>query len=120
MRDEPFDPSGASLAIDSPRLARVAAHFRSPLMERGQIDGPPAIPRAGLPSLAHPPGRSLVRPLTWAMSAAVPMLVLFGWEVALMAGLIAAAGQRLVHIDRRVTFSFGDGFLPYRADMEWP
>lgn len=118
--------SDGSVAIDPDPvvvLFRPVAQMRSPIVARrsarpGPADAPKA--RPDLPSFLLPSARELVRPTIWAIVAAVPILVLFGWLPATVTGLLAAV-TRAVHTRvGRATFSFGDGFVAFRGYDRWP
>jgi hypothetical protein len=102
----------------TPEAVAPASRIRSPIMERRRIEL--LYPGGARPSLLLPPLRSFVGPLGLAAIVATPILLLVGWQIALLAGL-GAAGYR--ELDRRIAqlgLSVGDGFLPYRHQTGWP
>jgi hypothetical protein len=101
-----------------PVAVAPAARLRSPIMERRPIEL--RTTDDDRPSVLLPPMRSFIGPSGVALMVAAPILLLAGWQVALVAGL-GAAGYR--ELDRRIGragFSLGDGFLPYRRETGWP
>jgi hypothetical protein len=72
------------------------------------------------PSVLLPPMRSFIGPTGVALMVAAPVLLLAGWQAALIAGLGAAAYRELDRRVGRAGFSLGDGFLPYRSETGWP
>lgn len=101
-----------------PVLLRPVASVRSPILEHRPIEG--RAPGQGRPSFTVSPVRALIGPLIWAIVPASLILVRFGPQPAIVAGLAIHVIRAL---DRRVgltDISFGDGFLPYRADDGWP
>jgi hypothetical protein len=101
-----------------PEAVAPVSRLRSPIMERRPLQLLP--PNDDLPSVLLPPLRSFVAPLGLALLVAAPILLVAGWQVAILAG-IGAAGYRA--LDRRIGragFTLGDGFLPYRPQTGWP
>ncbi|MEA2608944.1 MAG: hypothetical protein QOJ75_1187 [Chloroflexota bacterium] len=104
-------------------LFRPEARLRSPIVShRPTAPGPAAQPAAhpDVPAFVLPPARELVRPMLWAFLAAAPVLALFGWLPAIVTGAVAVVVRVLDIRVGRATFSFGDGFLPFRGDLRWP
>ena len=104
-----------------PRPVTVAveplARMRSPIMESRSLDSAPT-PDDGA-AVVLPPLRELIGPSAIAIAVAAPLLVLAGWQVA----LLAAVGATLIReIERRMpgSSSLAAAFLPYRADDGWP
>jgi hypothetical protein len=91
--------------------------MRSPLMDRRRSDPPPIGDER--PTIVLPPLRELMEPSAVAIVIAAPLLVLAGWQLALIAGLGATI---LREVERRMpaSSSFAAGFLPYQADDAWP
>jgi hypothetical protein len=59
----------------------------------------------------------------WAGSAALvalPLLLLVGWQVALILGGLAAIARELDRRIRRANITFAEGFLPFRDRSGWP
>lgn len=110
----PYD-AGTEVA---PVLLRPVAHLRSPIVEHRWIEPPPPDPDRA--SLVIPPVRELIAPLAWAILPSVPVLALVGWQSALVVGAAVALVRELDTRIGRATFSFGDGFLPFRAHNAWP
>jgi hypothetical protein len=101
-----------------PELLRPVARLRSPIMEHRSIQPLPADPDRM--TVVLPPARDFIRPMAWAMLAAVPVLALVGWQAAIVVG---AATAFIREVDRRVgrsDFTFADGFLGFRTRAEWP
>jgi len=95
-----------------------ASRLRSPIMEHRRVELP--LREDDRASVQLPPFRTLMGPTGLALLVAAPILLLAGWQLAVMAGL-GAAGYR--ELDRRIGragFSLGDGFLPYRPQTDWP
>lgn len=99
-------------------LFRPVPRFRSPLLEGRPIVGLPSDPeRRGM---AVPAVRDVIRPMGWAMLLAIPVLVVVGWQVAL---IIGAASAIIRGVDGRIArsnLSFADGFLGFRSEAAWP
>lgn len=101
-----------------PEAVAPGSRLRSPIMERRPFQLLP--PTDDRPSVLLPPLRSFVAPFALAVLVAAPILLVAGWQVAILAG-IGASGYRA--LDRRIGragFTLGDGFLPYRAQTGWP
>jgi hypothetical protein len=107
------------VGISSVRLSRVRGQVRTTraphLASVGQRGQDVA---AELSIMIPAPPRWLV--LTW-LAAAILLSVVLGdvrWGIAAAAVLVILIGLR--RVSQRVTFSFGEGFLPYRSDLGWP
>ena len=101
-----------------PEAVAPASRLRSPIMEHRRVELlPPDDDRVAvtLPRLG-----TLVGPFWLALLVAAPVLLLAGWQMAVMAGLVAAAYRELDRRIGRASFSLGDGFLPYRPQTAWP
>ena len=99
-------------------LFRPVPRFRSPIMERRPNRPQPADPdRRGL---TVPAARDVIRPIGWAMLLAIPILVVVGWQAALLVGAISAIAREVDGRIARSSLSFADGFLGFRADAGWP
>ncbi len=105
-----------------PRVITVAvapiSRVRSPLMEHRSFA--PLPPDEDRPALLLPPLRALVGPSRFALLVALPLLLLVTWQAALVGAVVAAAARELRCRADRMTFSFGEGFLPYRSQAGWP
>lgn len=101
-----------------PEAVAPASRLRSPIMEPRRIDLPP--PDDDRPAVLLPPLRAFVGPSGFALLVAAPVLLLAGWQWAVIAGLGAAACRELDRRIGRAGFSLGDGFLPYRPQTGWP
>ena len=52
---------------------------------------------------------------------ALPLLLLLTWQAALLGAVLAVLGREIHRLAARADFTFGEGFLPYRADeTNWP
>ncbi len=105
-----------------PRVIPIAvapvSRIRSPIMEHRSFE--PLPPDEDRPALLLPPLRALVGPSRFALLVALPLLLLVTWQAALGGAVIAAAARELRRRADRMTFSFGEGFLPYRSQAGWP
>ena len=105
-----------------PRVITVAvapvSRIRSPIMEHRSFE--PLPPADDRPAVMLPPLRAFIGPSAFALLVAVPLLLLVTWQVALVGAAVAAAARELRGRANRMTFSFGEGFLPYRAQTGWP
>jgi hypothetical protein len=125
-RAEPDGPVGAP-------VERVAGSTRAAIFDQSPREAvePPSDPgsrtRAGSSTPAGAPasgdranetvviGAAVVGVLT---GLAVAMAV--DWRIGPLAGGAIAAARVLRAIDRRVSFSFGEGFISFRREMGWP
>ena len=101
-----------------PEVRRPIARICSPIMEHREVR--PLARDVEVVAVSLPPARDLVRPLAWAMLAAMPVLAVIGWQAALVAGGLSAL---IREVDRRVgrsDLSFAAGFLGFRGEMTWP
>lgn len=98
----------------APELVRPASHLRSPIVEDRPIEL--LSPDPDRPSLAVPPVRELIRTITWAVLPAVLVLVLAGWQPALIAGAVAVLVRGVDRHIGHATLLFADGFLRFRGD----
>lgn len=101
-----------------PEPVAPASRLRSPIMEHRHIELLPS--RSDRRTVMLPPLRAFIAPSGLAVLVAAPVLLLAGWQVALLAGLGAAAYRELDRRIGRVGFSFGDGFIPHRTETGWP
>jgi hypothetical protein len=105
-----------------PRVVPLAvtpvSRLRSPIMEHRRSQ--PERADEERPTLLVPPLRTFIGPSGIALLAAAPLLLVVGWQAALVAGVLAPALREVHRLAARVTFSFGDGFLPYRVEDGWP
>jgi hypothetical protein len=101
-----------------PEAVAPVSQLRSPIMEHRRVDPLPSHDdgaRELLPVL-----RTMVGPFELAALVAAPVLLLAGWQVAVVVGLGVATYRVLDRLIDRVSFSLGDGFLPYRSETGWP
>ena len=103
-----------------PVLVRPVVRLRSPVLDPPRVEPLPSELLNGRPSLGFPSSDAIQRVLWIAMLAATPALVLFGWQAAILVGMLAAAAREIDGRLDRATGGFADGFLPYRADDGWP
>jgi hypothetical protein len=106
-------------AEPEPVLFRPVSRIRSPILERRALEprraGDPERPAVTLPPLRH-----MARPVSWAILPAMPMLLWVGWAPAIIVGTVVVVLRELhIRFDRSA-ISFGEGFLPYRAQDGWP
>jgi hypothetical protein len=101
-----------------PEAVAPASRLRSPIFEHRPIE--PLTPDDDCPSLVLPPLRAFIAPSGLALLIAAPILLLAGWQWALVAGLGATVCRELDRRVGRAGFSLGDGFLPYRPETGWP
>jgi hypothetical protein len=74
-----------------------------------------------LPPLSLPRRVDLERELAIAVFIAVASsFVAADVRVSIVAGAIAFVAVAVRRLDRRISFSFGEGFIGYRADLGWP
>ena len=98
------------------RTSRVLGHVRTLGQPRPpRMDPPPDdTPHLVLPA----PPRWLT--FTW-LGAAIVLSIVLGdvrWGIGAAGLLVIAIVLR--RVSQRMTFSFGEGFLPYRSDLGWP
>jgi hypothetical protein len=105
-----------------PRVTPVSvapvSRMRSPIMEHRLIV--PLPPRDDRPTVLLPPLRAFIGPSAFALLAAAPALLVAGLQVALIFAVVAPALRELHRRASRATFSFGEGFIPYPAQLSWP
>jgi hypothetical protein len=101
-----------------PQAVAPVSRVRSPILEARRVEWSRFDDER--PSLVLPPLRSFVGPSGFALLIAAPILLLAGWQWALVAGLGASVYRELDRRIGRTGFSLGDGFLPYRAQTGWP
>jgi len=94
------------------------ARLRSPILEHRPIELLP--PDDDRPTVLLPPLRAFIGPSGLALLVAAPVLLLAGWQLALVAALVAVVSRAIDRLVGRATFSFGDGFLPFRSQPGWP
>ena len=116
--------------VDAPpvKLQAVVAAISAPVLH----DPPPAadgqgpggrepimvldVPWATLPA---PPLRRADLELAAAVSVTVTLLV-SDLQLGLASGVFTCLVAALRRVERRIPFSFGQGFIGYRADLGWP
>lgn len=117
--DEPMEPmdqgsAGRPDAVAPERLERPTSHLRSPVVDDRLIELLP--PDPDRPSLEIPSARELVGLLTWVIVPAIPVLLLVGWQAALIALAVAGLFRWLNGRAGRTNSVFADGFLQFRGD----
>jgi hypothetical protein len=112
---EGADRTGPSVV---PVSVAPASRLRSPIMEHRPIEPLPA--DHDRPTMLLPPLRAFIGPSGLTLLIAAPMLLVAGLQVALISALGAVVLHELHRRASRVTFSFGEGFLPYRTQTGWP
>jgi hypothetical protein len=116
---EEFLDGGPSL---TPRPVAVPVEaptaLQSPIMEHRPVRALP--PDAMGLTVPLPPIGAFVGPSRIALLVAAPVWLVAGLEVALMAAILALAYRFIHELGDRAGSSFGAGFLPYRARLEWP
>jgi len=128
IQDTPQQPDAASLQLlegadrEGPRVTPVGVgpvvRLRSPIMEHRLVE--PLTADEDRPGVLLPPLRAFVGPSGLAMLVAAPVLLVAGWQLALVAGAVALVARGLDRVVARASFSLGDGFLPYRPETGWP
>jgi hypothetical protein len=135
MRDPRTDPStddgDALRALPPDQMQAVVPTISAPIHH----DPPPALegPGPGEPVLVEPPPAldmaSLVVPdwpfrrvdVELAAAALVAVWLATGdIRLGLLCGALVCASAALRSIDRRISFSYGEGFIGYRPDPAWP
>jgi hypothetical protein len=92
--------------------------LRSPIMEHRLVE-PLSADEDG-PGVLLPPLRAFVGPSGLALLVAAPVLLVAGWQLAVIAGAVTLVARGLDRLVSRAPFSLGDGFLPYRPETGWP
>jgi hypothetical protein len=120
MNDRPTTvgrPSPETPAQGRPVLVRATGHLRS-----RAFDPLPAIPpngdreRVATPDVLRAAGQSLLV----GVAIGLPVVAVAGADwLWVVVGLVAAA-LVMRELARRVTFTFGEGFLAFRDRDEWP
>ncbi len=107
------------------RLEVIEATMSSPMF-RGEPVEPAVVAPVLLETSDLPPATAAVRVGLELDLAVVGALAVAGSffagdaRVAIVAGGVGVAAVAFQRIDRRVSFSFGEGFVGYRADLGWP
>lgn len=115
---EVFDrPDGAGPRVKPVAVARVS-RLRSPIMEHRDVSPWPV--DEDRPAVLLPPLRAFLGPSALALLIGAPVLLLAGWQLAILAAAAAPVIRELERRGARANFSLGDGFLPYKADLGWP
>jgi hypothetical protein len=114
--------------VDEPqprvKLEVVEATMSSPLFRR-PVE--PAVAPAMLPETVILPPMTVA----WRVELELELAIIVAIAVAasfvagdarvvVVVGSLGFAAIGIRRIDRRVTFSFGEGFIGYRADLGWP
>ena len=128
FQDKPQQPEAPALELlegaerQGPRITPVGVgpvvRLRSPIMEHRLVE--PLSADEDSPGVLLPPLRALVGPSGLALLVAAPVLLVAGWQLALVAGAVALVARGLDRLVSRAPFSLGDGFLPYRPETGWP
>lgn len=128
IQDTPQRPDVATLQPldgahrEGPRVTPVGVgpvvRLRSPIMEHRLVE--PLRADEDTPGVLLPPLRIFVGPSGLALLVAAPVLLVAGWQLALVAGAVALVARGLDRLVSRAPFSLGDGFLPYRPETGWP
>ena len=117
--DEP-EPQVMLEVVEATLSSPMFSHEPVEPVELGPApDTPPATPT--LPPLPLPRRVELERELATAVGVAVTSwFVAADVRVAIVIGSVAFVALAVRRIDRRIPFSFGEGFIGYRADLGWP
>ena len=122
-RSSPAEPEwveGAERLL--PRVEPLAvwptSRIRSPIVEHRLFEPLPGDEYR--PTFLLPPLRVVVDPARFALLVAVPLLLLVTWQIALVGAAAAVVAREVRRRVDRITFTFAEGMLPYRADMGWP
>jgi hypothetical protein len=99
-----------------PDLVRPVPHLSSPIMRRRVIV--PLPPDPDRLAFSVPPVRDVVGPMAWGMLIALPILVLIGWQVAVVGAVVATIYRAVDQRASRLEFSFADGFLGFRTTTQ--
>lgn len=107
------------------RLEVVEATMSSPMFRAEPDDVAVAAPVLPVSSDPVPSAASLRVGLQLDLAVVAVLAVaasIFGGDarIAVVAGAIGFLAVGYRRIDRRITFSFGEGFLGYRSDLGWP
>jgi hypothetical protein len=102
-----------------PALHRPVARIRSPIAEHRGWASAQALGREGSATALQNAGAP-IGPLVRALAVALPIAIVFGPQVGLLAGIGAVAYGALWEGRDGMAFTLGDGFLPYRPDTGWP
>jgi hypothetical protein len=128
LKDRPQQPDAVTLQLlegaerEGPRVTPVGigpvVRLRSPIMEHRLVE--PLRADEDATGVLLPPLRAFVGPSGLALLVAAPVLLVAGWQLALVAGAVALVARGLDRLVSRAPFSLGDGFLPYRPETGWP
>ena len=113
LEDAETDVRGVTRIVVGP-----VARLRSPVLEHRPIELLP--PDDDRPTVLLPPLRAFIGPSGLALLVAAPVLLLAGWQLALVAAVIAIVSRAIDRVVGRATFSFVDGFFPFRSQPGWP
>lgn len=95
-----------------------AGALRSPILEHRPIR---PLPRDAMGlTVALPPIGALVGPSRIALLVAAPVWLAISLQAALLVAVVAFAYRFMHGLGDRAGFSIGEGFLPYRARLDWP
>jgi hypothetical protein len=101
-----------------PEAVAPVSRLRSPILEHRRVD--PLTIDDDRAAISLPALRTLLGPSGLALLVAAPVMLIAGWQAAVVVGFGAAAYRELDRRIGRVGFSLGDGFLPYRPQTGWP
>jgi hypothetical protein len=107
-------------AMPVPVLVRPVVTLRSPVLDPRPIQTIPVESLDDRPGMGFPSSDVLSRAFSTGTLVAIPALAVFGWQLALMIAIVAAAMRELDGGLDEAARGFGDGFLPYRPDDGWP
>jgi hypothetical protein len=111
---------GAERLVPRPVAVPVepAGALRSPILEHRPIR--PLPPDALGLTVVLPPMGALVGPSRIALLVAAPVWLAISLQAALLVAVVAFAYRFMHGLGDRAGFSIGEGFLPYRAKLDWP
>ena len=98
-------------------LTAIVAHLGSPLLDH-RIVRAPVDPELTVP--VGPIVRMAVRLAAPAVAAAIVVYVIAGLPAAILVAFVGSAARLTGRVGKRAQFTFGEGFLPFRADLGWP
>jgi len=120
MDEQPQHRAQHDIPEAVPTLVRPRAHVHSPMLASNPLRHRPADLDHDRATVALPSARALVMPVAFGLLAALPVTLVVDWQSGLVVGAAAAILRELDRRVAHVTFSFGDGFLPFRSDNGWP
>jgi hypothetical protein len=99
-----------------PEVVRPVPHLTSPIMRRRLVV--PLPPDPDRLAFSVPPVRDVVGPMAWGMLFAVPILVLIGWQAAVIGAVVITIYRAIEQRASRLEFTFADGFLGFRTTSQ--